>query len=116
MDEDSSSSSSSSTPTRTKIATALRIEGKKRHDEGDFVRAAEVFRKAADTLLTGGERGKDLSPPPPRLSEDYATCRLHQALSNLKSGDYEPCIKACTEILRDGDYDERSCGSENRRR
>jgi len=115
-DDSSSSSSSSSTPTRTEIATALRLEGKKHHDEGDFVGAAEVFRKAADTLLTGGERGEDSSPPPPRLSEDYATCRLHQALCNLKSGDYEPCIKACTEILRDGDYDERSCGSEKRRR
>ena len=93
VDEDSLSSSSSN---RTEIATALRLEGKKHHDEGDFVGAAKVFRKAADTLLTGGG---DSSPP--GLSEDYATCRLHQALCNLKSGDYELCIEACTEVLRD---------------
>ena len=89
-DEDESSSS------LIEIATTLRLEGKKYHDEGDFIKAAEVFQKAADTLLEGdGDNTKS--------SEDYATCRLHQALCHLKSKNYELCIDACTDVLQESD-------------
>mmetsp|Transcript_4567 Transcript_4567/g.11766 ORF Transcript_4567/g.11766 Transcript_4567/m.11766 type:complete len:468 (+) Transcript_4567:177-1580(+) len=83
----------------TEIATALRLEGKKYHDEGDFVKAAEVFQKAADTFLDGDKDNTESSSM--RVSDDYATCRLHQALCNLKSENYEMCIEACTDVLQD---------------
>mmetsp|Transcript_3739 Transcript_3739/g.8942 ORF Transcript_3739/g.8942 Transcript_3739/m.8942 type:complete len:431 (+) Transcript_3739:183-1475(+) len=93
-DDDSTSSSSS----LTEIATALRLEGKEHHDRGDFVKAAEVFQRAADTLLSNDDDESSM-----RLSEDYATCRLHQALCNLKSENYELCIEACSDVLQDED-------------
>lgn len=97
-DPDDSASSS-----LTEIATALRLEGKEHHDRGDFVKAAEVFQKAADTLLNGDEDDENDEGSDMRLSEDYATCRLHQALCNLKSENYELCIEACTDVLQDED-------------
>lgn len=84
----------------TEVAAALRLEGKKYHDQGDFVKAAEVFRNAADSLLKGEADGDEQSSSM-RMSEDYATCRLHQALCHLKSEDYELCIEACTDVLQD---------------
>ncbi|VEU34486.1 unnamed protein product [Pseudo-nitzschia multistriata] len=87
-DGEEEESSSSRSP--AEIATALRLEGKECHDGGDFVGAAEIFRKAADTLGDGSS-----------ATEDYATCRLHQALCHLKSGDYPGCIDACTDVLGD---------------
>jgi len=80
----------------TEIAKALRLDGKKYHDEGDFIKAAEVFQNAADTFL-GGDNTKSST----KMSEDYATCRLHQALCHLKSENYELCIDACTDVLQD---------------
>ncbi|KAG7359075.1 hypothetical protein IV203_015664 [Nitzschia inconspicua] len=76
-------------------ATNLRLEGKTYHDQGDFVKAADLFEQAADTLLANDEVSA-------RLSEEYATCRLHQALCQLKSEKYELCIDACSDVLQDG--------------
>ncbi|KAG7355030.1 hypothetical protein IV203_004386 [Nitzschia inconspicua] len=76
-------------------ATNLRLEGKAYHDQGDFVKAADLFEQAADTLLANDEISA-------RLSEEYATCRLHQALCQLKSEKYELCIDACSDVLQDG--------------
>jgi tetratricopeptide (TPR) repeat protein len=91
------------------IATALRLEGKKHHDQGDFVKAAEVFQRAADILLNGdGDDDNAESSSSTRMSEDYATCRLHQALCNLKSENYELCIEACTDVLQDNSDDTNS--------
>lgn len=101
LEEGSDESSSS----LTELATALRLEGKKYHDEGDFVKAAEIFQKAADTLLNGDDNSESSSM---RMSEDYATCRLHQALCNLKSENYELCIEACTDVLQDNSDDAKS--------
>ena len=100
------------------IATALRLEGKEHHDQGDFIKAAEVFQRAADILLNGdGDDNDDAddddnaeSVSSTRMSEDYATCRLHQALCNLKSENYELCIEACTDVLQD-DSDDANSGS-----
>lgn len=96
VDEDEKAENSSSI---TEIATALRLEGKKHHDKGDFVKAAEVFQKAADAFLDGDKDNENSSSM--RMSDDYATCRLHQALCNLKSENYEMCIEACTDVLQD---------------
>jgi hypothetical protein len=73
-------------------ASTLRLQGKEFHDSGDFVQAALLFQQAADTL---GQ--DDLSE-----SEDYATCRLHQALCHLKSQDFTNCVDACTNVLEYG--------------
>mmetsp|Transcript_23875 Transcript_23875/g.56251 ORF Transcript_23875/g.56251 Transcript_23875/m.56251 type:complete len:491 (-) Transcript_23875:138-1610(-) len=86
-------SGESSSASAIELATALRLEGKEHHDRGDFVKAAEIFRKAADTLSESKSE---------HASEDYATCRMHQALCHLKSEQHEPCIDACTELLQDG--------------
>ena len=105
VNEDMNSDESSSS--RTEIATSLRLEGKELHDQGDFVKAAEVFQRAADTLLNGvGDDNTESSSM--RMSEDYATCRLHQALCNLKSENYELCIEACTDVLQDNSEDVNS--------
>ena len=96
--EESEDDDNSSTSSLTEIATALRLEGKEHHDRGDFVKAAEVFQRAADTLSSNDDDESSM-----RLSEDYATCRLHQALCNLKSENYELCIEACSDVLQDED-------------
>jgi tetratricopeptide (TPR) repeat protein len=77
-------------------ATKLRLEGKELHDQGNFVKAAALFQTAADTLLEHDESTA-------RTSEEYATCRLHQALCYLKSENYELCLEACTDVLQDAD-------------
>jgi hypothetical protein len=71
-------------------ASELRLEGKEAHDKGDFGLAAELFQKAADSLQDE-ETGA--------LAEEYATCRLHQALCYLKSEEYDECLDACSDIL-----------------
>ena len=73
-------------------AATLRLQGKEFHDSGDFVQAALFFQQAADTL--GQDQGD--------LSEDYATCRLHQALCHLKEEDFAECVDACTNVLEYG--------------
>jgi tetratricopeptide (TPR) repeat protein len=74
------------------LATKLRLEGKEFHDKGDFEKAAELFKKAADSLQQHEQT---------QLTEDYVTCRLHQALCHLKSMNYQLCLEACTAILQD---------------
>lgn len=76
----------------TQKAATLRLQGKEFHDSGDFVQAALFFQQAADTL--GQDQGD--------LSEDYATCRLHQALCHLKNEDFAECVDACTNVLEYG--------------
>lgn len=73
-------------------ATKLRLEGKDFHDIGDFEKAAELFQKAADSLQQHEQT---------QQTEDYVTCRLHQALCHLKSKNYQLCSNACTLILQD---------------
>jgi len=35
------------------------------------------------------------------LAEEAATCRLHEALCNLKNGDYKQCVNTCSIVLHD---------------
>mmetsp|Transcript_23278 Transcript_23278/g.47466 ORF Transcript_23278/g.47466 Transcript_23278/m.47466 type:complete len:548 (+) Transcript_23278:198-1841(+) len=97
----------------TEIATSLRLEGKEHHDRGDFIKAAEIFQRAADTLLENNSNNNNNSSDDNGgndndgandyySSENYATCRLHQALCCLKSQNYDACIEACTDVLQDG--------------
>lgn len=69
-------------------AQELRQAGKDLHDQGDWEQAAVTFQKASLLL-------QDWEP----LLEEYATCRLHEALCRLKEKDYEQCVEACTAVL-----------------
>jgi tetratricopeptide (TPR) repeat protein len=69
-------------------ATALRQQGKELHDAGDWWEAAKVFSQAAD-----------LVQEEPEHLTDYCTCRLHEALCQLKMEDYDACLAVCTGIL-----------------
>jgi hypothetical protein len=84
-------------------ATKLRLDGKDVHDQGDFIKAAELFEQAANMLLENDQTTA-------RLSEEYATCRLHQALCQLKSGKFDLCIDTCTDVLQDADGQEQEAG------
>ncbi|KAL3925984.1 MAG: hypothetical protein SGILL_000031 [Bacillariaceae sp.] len=112
-EEEQSSSSettlASDTPTinsvAMEVATTLRLQGKDFHDQGDFDKAAELFQAAADSLLEDDEAAAA------RMTEEYATCRLHQALCHLKSDQYDLCIEACTDVLQDEEDDSATSSS-----
>eukprot|EP00526_Cylindrotheca_closterium_P000693 CAMPEP_0113634376 /NCGR_PEP_ID=MMETSP0017_2-20120614/17897_1 /TAXON_ID=2856 /ORGANISM="Cylindrotheca closterium" /LENGTH=377 /DNA_ID=CAMNT_0000545067 /DNA_START=247 /DNA_END=1380 /DNA_ORIENTATION=+ /assembly_acc=CAM_ASM_000147 len=76
------------------LATKLRLQGKECHDEGDFKKAGELFQQAADALEQSGQKDH---------MDEYATCRLHQALCQLKEKRFDLCLEACTSILQDDD-------------
>jgi tetratricopeptide (TPR) repeat protein len=73
-------------------AQELRQAGKELHDEGDWQEAAEKFHQASlllqDFTLTNDE-----------ILQEYATCRLHEALCRLKMLDYVKSVQACTAVL-----------------
>ena len=78
------------------MAAQLRLKGKDCHDEADFAQAALFFQQAADTLTdttTATDHGTT------SWAEEYATCRLHQALCHLKCHQYSECVEACTNLL-----------------
>lgn len=74
------------------LATNLRLQGKECHDQGDFTKAGELFQQAADALQQSGVKDH---------IDEYATCRLHQALCQLKEKRFRLCLEACTSILQD---------------
>jgi tetratricopeptide (TPR) repeat protein len=84
--------------TLIEIASQIRIEGKNLHDKGQFVEAAARFSSAADllspTLSFSSESGESGG-----VADDFATCRLHEALCLLKAEDYEEAMRACTDVL-----------------
>jgi hypothetical protein len=90
-----------------KKASQLRISGKQLHDADDFHQAAEHFQAAADALvplLTKQQRRSqtDLEDEEDSVSvlvEEFATCRLHEALCRLKAEEYELAVEACTHVL-----------------
>ena len=73
-------------------SSELRTEGKKLHDEANFVEAAAKFAAAGDLLAP-------VLATDDSVADDFATCRLHQALCCLKSEEYGLAIVSCTEVL-----------------
>jgi tetratricopeptide (TPR) repeat protein len=78
-------------------AQTLRLQGKQAHDEGEFYLAADLFSQAAQALLSVVAAKPDGLPS--EIGEEYATCRLHQALCYLKTQDYQQCLETCSELL-----------------
>ncbi|CAJ1962641.1 unnamed protein product [Cylindrotheca closterium] len=74
------------------LATKLRLQGKECHDEGEFKKAGELFQQAADALEQIDQK---------EHIDEYATCRLHQALCQLKEKRFDLCVEACASILQD---------------
>jgi hypothetical protein len=84
--------------------SSLRARGKDLHDAGRYGEAADLFRRASLRLAKeskedGAAAGDD--------EEEYATCRLHEALCRLKAGgpdQAERAASACGSVLdrRDG--------------
>jgi len=72
-------------------AQELRQHGKDLHDEGDWQEAAVKFYEAS-TRLQDYVHDED-------ILQEYATCRLHEALCRLKIHDYEQSVEACTAVL-----------------
>ena len=88
--------------------TELRLKGKECHDQGDFIQAAKLFKKAADSIQQRKAVGKDDGESDEveadnnddaTTTEEFVTCRLHEALCHLKSENYEDCIVACSNVL-----------------
>ena len=101
---------------RREEASELRALGKEFHDEGDLTQAASLFDKAASILnslfsnlssrernLVNDDQGDDVLID--EISQEAATCRLHQALCALKNQEYQTCIDACTSLLDDDNID-----------
>lgn len=105
--EQSSVTLSVSELTQTKEkALELRTKGKEYHDIGNFDLASITFRDAAIKLeealdeLTKHEGGnQDLVT---QLTEERATCRLHEALCHLKNKKFAESVASCTAVLKDG--------------
>lgn len=72
-------------------AQQLRQKGKDLHDEGDWLQAAAQFYEAS-LLLQSFVHDEE-------VLQEYATCRLHEALCRLKVHDYQASVEACTAVL-----------------
>lgn len=92
-------------------AAEKRAEGKTLHDSGDLASASKAFHEAASLLSTvlqqssnspGGIDSISLSDHTDQISEEFATCRLHEALCLFKNGEAERCVQVCTDVLGDG--------------
>ena len=88
LEQDSSSSSSAA----RQEALQLRQTGKTLHDEGHWEQAALLFQNASVLLEAHVDEDNE-------IVQEYATCRLHQALCRLKLQDYVECVEACTNVL-----------------
>ena len=78
------------------IASTLRQRGKELHDSGEFQLASKQFRRAAELLeMYSNNDGDD-------DDEVAATCRLHEALCDLKQGGEkfsQRCVETCSVII-----------------
>ena len=88
------------------LAFQKRAEGKAFHDSGDLSSASEAFHEAAslfqrvlkiDDELSEIGSAEELG----QIVEDFATCRLHEALCLFKDGKAEHCIWVCSDVLGD---------------
>jgi tetratricopeptide (TPR) repeat protein len=84
-------------------ASVLRLAGKDLHDEGNFDEAADSFGAAANLLtplLTSIAENDDNNDDDSDLwTEEFATCRLHEALCRLKAEQYDQAAAACSDVL-----------------
>ena len=78
-------------------ATEKRAEGKSHHDLGDLASASEAFRQAA-TMLQEALCLDDIE----QIAEEYATCRLHEALCLFKNGMAQQSVQVCSDVIGDG--------------
>lgn len=91
-------------------AAEKRAEGKTLHDSGDLASASKAFHEAA-SLLSSALQQSSINPgeidsiglsDTDQISEEFATCRLHEALCLFKNGEAERCVQVCTDVLGDG--------------
>eukprot|EP00518_Triparma_eleuthera_P002213 CAMPEP_0182453140 /NCGR_PEP_ID=MMETSP1319-20130603/327_1 /TAXON_ID=172717 /ORGANISM="Bolidomonas pacifica, Strain RCC208" /LENGTH=263 /DNA_ID=CAMNT_0024651035 /DNA_START=127 /DNA_END=915 /DNA_ORIENTATION=- len=105
-------SSSNSTPFNVTAvlaaASSHRSLGKASHDEGSYEDAASHFRRGANSVseafsslseVEGGGGGAVEDSDLDSLAEEYATCRIHEALCHLKSSSYESASECCSDAL-----------------
>ena len=118
----SSSSFQSVMGLKQEEALDLRTKGKQLHDECEFQSAAMTFSKAAtelDDIIScykeqiirnkndedddenDEDDENDIEDELVKLSEERATCRLHEALCHLKDKNYALSIQSCTDVLMD---------------
>ena len=82
-------------------AAQLRAKGKSLHDRKKFKKAASRFSEAAQVLtpfLESSPSSED-DEDDTRILDEYATCRLHESLCQLKCEKYEEAKTACTAVL-----------------
>ncbi len=79
--------------------TQLRAKGKSLHDRKKFKKAALRFSEAAQSLLPFLESSSEDEEGDNRILNEYATCRLHESLCQLKCEKYEEAKLACTAVL-----------------
>jgi len=94
----------------------LRTQGKELHDSRLYEQAAQSFALAAEGLdhLQNKQRQSRLAAENEdaddmaalfeevdsnSMQEDYATCRLHQALCHTKDGSYQEAVEACNFVI-----------------
>jgi tetratricopeptide (TPR) repeat protein len=80
-------------------ASVLRLTGKDLHDQGNFDEAAVSFCAAANLLTPLLTAASIADADDEDLTEEFATCRLHEALCRLKAAQYEQAASACSEVL-----------------
>lgn len=74
------------------MSSSKRLEGKQLHDNAEFQKAARAFAYAALLLEPFLDESAE-------CTEDWSTCRLHEALCCLKADDPETAVAACTRVL-----------------
>ncbi|GFH54696.1 hypothetical protein CTEN210_11172 [Chaetoceros tenuissimus] len=91
---------------RKEKALELRTKGKEYHDIGNFDLASITFRDAAikleEALEELQEHEGDNQDLLTQLTEERATCRLHEALCHLKNKKFAESVASCTAVLKDG--------------
>jgi hypothetical protein len=84
-------------------AASLRRRAKELHDAGMYREAAELFRRASRRIeRSTSSSGVYAAEEDEKDAEEYATCRLHEALCRLKAGGPDQAggaAEACRSVL-----------------
>eukprot|EP00934_Nitzschia_sp_Nitz4_P004621 Nitzschia sp. Nitz4//scaffold136_size62208//53331//58820//NITZ4_006378-RA/size62208-processed-gene-0.42-mRNA-1//-1//CDS//3329535648//4611//frame0 len=78
-------------------STQTRLEGVQAFEAGNFDGAAGLFAKASDLVLETVDNETESFTQ--MQIDEYATCRLHQALCLLKTSQFEACQDTCTDVI-----------------